>query len=134
MTLCDIGNVAQRALESNLILKYIRTKVHNLVMKIAGVEWDDGNWPKCGKHGVSRNDIEHVLRRATFRIPDPNPTEARFRTASRAADGRAVFVVDTHRERYGRTYLRPVSARYMHGKEVEYYEQIEKAMAHSADR
>ncbi|TBN45900.1 BrnT family toxin, partial [Paracoccus sediminis] len=23
-------------------------------MKIAGFDWDDGNWPKCGKHGVSR--------------------------------------------------------------------------------
>jgi uncharacterized DUF497 family protein len=103
-------------------------------MKIAGIEWDDGNWPKCGKHGVSRDDIEHVLRRMTFRIPDPNPTETRFRTASRASDGRPVFVIYTHRERSEQTYLRPISARYMHGKEVERYEQIEKTMAHLADR
>ena len=100
-------------------------------MKIAGFEWNEGNWPKCGKHGVSKEDIEHVLRHATFRIPDPNPSEPRFRTAGRATDKRPVFVVYTHRERDGETYLRPISARYMHGKEVKHYEQIEKAMAES---
>lgn len=103
-------------------------------MKIAGIEWDDGNWPKCGKHGVSREAIEHVMRHMTFRIPDPNPSEPRFRTASRAPDGRPVFVVYTHRERSGQTYLRPISARYMHGKEIDRYEQIEKTMAHPTDR
>ena len=29
-------------------------------MKIIGFDWDDGNWPKCGKHGVSREEIEQV--------------------------------------------------------------------------
>ncbi len=98
-------------------------------MKIAGVEWDNGNWPKCGKHGVSQGEIEHVLRYATFHIPDPNPVEQRFRTAGRGSDGRAIFVVYTHRGREGATYLSPISARFMHGKEVQQYEQIEKAMA-----
>ena len=74
-------------------------------MKIAGVEWDDGNIDHCQKHGVSRDDIEHVLRTMTFRIPDPNPG----------------------------TYLRPISARYMH-EEIKHYEQIEKEMADPADR
>lgn len=101
-------------------------------MKIAGFEWDKGNWPKCGKHGVSKEDIEHVLQNTTFRIPDPNPSEPRFRTAGRATDNRPVFVVYTHRERDGEMYLRPISARYMHGKEVKHYEQVEKTMAESA--
>jgi hypothetical protein len=30
-------------------------------MQIDGVDWDDGNWPKCAAHGVSKADIEHVL-------------------------------------------------------------------------
>lgn len=98
-------------------------------MKIAGIEWDKGNWPKCGKHGVTKDDIEHVLQNITFRIPDPDPSEARFRTAARTPDNRPVFVVYTHREKDGNTYLRPVSARHMHGKEVKHYEQIEKTMA-----
>lgn len=103
-------------------------------MRVAGIDWDAGNWPKCGKHGVSQGEIDHVLRHMTFRIPDANPAETRFRTAGRAQDGRPVFVVYTHRVRAGGTYLRPISARYMHGKEIERYEQVEQAMAHPADR
>lgn len=100
-------------------------------MKVEDIEWDAANWPKCGKHGVSQDDIEHALRAMTFRIPDPNPAEARFRTAARAPDGRPIFIVYTHREREGRTYLRPISARFMHEKEVRDYEKIEKAMANA---
>lgn len=103
-------------------------------MKIAGIDWDDGNWPKCGKHGVGRGEIDHALRHMTFRIPDPNASEQRYRTASRAPDGRPIFVVYTHRERDGDIWLRPISARYMHGKEVKEYEQIEKAMADAGKR
>ena len=103
-------------------------------MRVAGIEWDGGNWPKCGKHGVDREDVEHALRHMTFRIPDPNPDEVRYRTASRTRGGRPVFIVYTHRQRDGKTWLRPVSARYMHGKEVSQYEQIEKAMADPAKR
>jgi len=36
-------------------------------MKISGFEWDDGNWPKCGKHGVSRAEIEQALLRENLR-------------------------------------------------------------------
>lgn len=103
-------------------------------MKIAGFDWDAGNWPKCGKHGVSRDEIEHVLRHMTFRIPDPSPTEERFRTAGRGPKGRVVFIVYMHRELTEATYLRAISARYMHDKEVQAYEQIEKAMAKPAQR
>ena len=24
-------------------------------------DWDDGNWPKCGKHGLARHEIEAVF-------------------------------------------------------------------------
>jgi len=30
-------------------------------MRIAGFDWDDGNWLKCSKHGVSHEEIEYVL-------------------------------------------------------------------------
>ena len=30
-------------------------------MVISEFEWDAGNWPKCGKHGVSKAEIEFVL-------------------------------------------------------------------------
>ena len=35
-----------------------------MAMKIRGIEWDPGNWPKCGKHGATKDEIEHVLARA----------------------------------------------------------------------
>jgi len=116
-----------------MIIDSVHTKVHKLRMKIAGIEWDSGNWPKCGKHGVGQEDVEYALRNMKFRIPDPNPQETRFRTASRTLEGRPIFLVYTHRERNGKIYLRPISARYMHKKEVENYEEIEKTMANSSN-
>ena len=35
-------------------------------MEFDGFDWDDGNWPKCGKHGVGQAEIEALLRRAYF--------------------------------------------------------------------
>lgn len=100
--------------------------------EIEGFDWDHGNWPKCGKHGLSKADIEYVVQGATFRIPDPHPSEPRFRTASRAPNGRVVFIVYVLRERKGLFYLRPLSARYMHEEEVRRYEQFERKLAEQA--
>jgi len=110
---------------------FVSTKAHDLGVKIVGVEWDDGNWPKCGKHGVGQDEVEYALRHMKFCIHQENTKETRFRTASRIPNGRAVFIVYTHRERDGKIYLRPISTRYMHGKEVAQYEQIEETMANT---
>lgn len=92
-------------------------------MKIQGVEWDGGNRPKCGKHGVSQSEITRILKYATIRMRDPNPDEDRFRTAGQTLAGRHVFVVYTYREYADGVFIRPISARYMHEKEVKNYEQ-----------
>lgn len=105
-----------------------------MTIAVTGFDWDDGNWPKCGKHGVDREDIEHVLRNMVFRIPDPNPAEGRFRTAGRTRAGRAVFIVFTHRETGAGLLIRPISARFMHAKEAEHYERIEKTLAQPQKR
>jgi uncharacterized DUF497 family protein len=99
------------------------------MMKITGIEWDAGNWPKCNKHGVGKDEIEHVLIHSRFAVLDPSEDEPRMRTAGQVTSGRHVFVVYTHRSKSDGMYLRPISARYMHGKEVEKYEQARKAMA-----
>ena len=91
-------------------------------MKIAGFDWDDGNWPKCGKHGVPREEIEQVFRGTPAVMPDPFPGEPRMRAIGKTAAGRYVFVVFMPREISGQTKLRPISARYMHQKEVAHYE------------
>lgn len=91
-------------------------------MKIAGFNWDDGNWPKCGKHGVSREEIEQVLLGEPAVMADPNPDEPRMRAIGQTQSNRYVFLVFMLRQLEGRTFLRPISARYMHQKEVDHYE------------
>ena len=49
--------------------------------------------------------------------------EARLLGIGRGSDERHIFVAFTIRMRDGKNYLRPISARYMHRKEVEQYEQ-----------
>lgn len=92
-------------------------------MKIAGFDWDNGNWPKCGKHGVSREEIEQVLLGRPAVMADPNPDEPRLRAIGKTVAGRYVFLVFMLREVDGQPWLRPISARYMHQKEVEHYER-----------
>ena len=91
-------------------------------MKITGFDRDDGNWPKCGKHGVSRGEIEEVFSGTPAVLADPFPGEARMRAIGKSATGRYVFVVFLLREIDGQTKLRPISARYMHQKEIAHYE------------
>lgn len=96
-------------------------------MEIAGFDWDEGNWPKCGKHGVSRAEIEQVFLGDPAVMPDPYPDEPRLRAIGRTAAGRYVFAVFMFRTVDDRTWLRPISARYMHAKEVEHYERTIQA-------
>jgi uncharacterized DUF497 family protein len=91
-----------------------------------GFEWDTGNRQKCQKHGISIADVEHVLSRgATLIVPDAKNSlnEPRFVGIGRTRSGRLAFVVFTPRDRGGSTVLRPISARYMHRKEIAKYEQ-----------
>lgn len=91
-----------------------------------GFQWDSGNIGHCVKHGVSRDEIEYVLSHMSFVIPDPNPDESRMRTAGKTDKGRYVFVVFTFREIKNNRYIRPISARYMHQREVRAYEQFKE--------
>lgn len=91
-------------------------------MKITGFAWDEGNWPKCGKHGVSREEIEQVLLGTPAVMPDPHPDEPRLRAIGKTGSGRYVFLVFMLRKVHGKTMIRPISARYMHQKEIDHYE------------
>ena len=91
-------------------------------MKIAGFDWDGGNWPKCGKHGVSLEEIEQVLLGNPAVMPDPHPDEPRLRAIGRTKAGRFVFLVFMLRQDDVQTLLRPISARFMHQKEIDHYE------------
>lgn len=94
-------------------------------MKVAGFDWDLGNRAKCAKHGVTVAEIEGLFRGPVSVFPDPahSTTEERFKAIGRTAAGRMVFVVFTLRTLRERTLIRPISARYMHRKEIAAYEE-----------
>ncbi len=92
-------------------------------MRVGGFDWDEGNWPKCAKHGVSREEIEQVLLGTPAVMPDPHPDEPRMRAIGKTETGRYVFLVFMLRRIDGETRLRPISARYMHQKEIDGYER-----------
>ena len=91
----------------------------------SGFDWDTGNLEKCRKHGVSFEIIEDLFSRPVMILPDATHSgvETRLRAVGRDAAGRHVFVVFTIRTRDGRRFIRPISARYMHRKEVASYEE-----------
>ena len=93
-------------------------------MKISGFDWDDGNWPKCSKHGLTKAEVEQTILGGPMVLTDPkSPDEARFNAVGKTSAGRHVFLVFTLRRRGDAVLLRPISARFMHEKEVRHYER-----------
>jgi hypothetical protein len=92
---------------------------------VAGFEWDEANRDKCQIHGVSIREIESVFETPVAVLPDPAHSEAeqRFKAIGVTTGGRHVFVVFTLRSRGVDSLIRPISARFMHRKEIEYYEK-----------
>lgn len=90
-----------------------------------GFDWDAGNRAKCQKHGVSVAQVEGLFSRPLLIIPDAphSESEERLRAIGKTASGQSVFLVFTIRVRAGKRVIRPVSARYMHRKEVRHYEK-----------
>ena len=91
---------------------------------VAGFDWDAGNLEKCQKHGVSIGEIEALLSSDPGVAPDPKHSaeEDRLIAVGRNAAGRPLFVAFTFRMKDGQRLIRPVSARYMHKKEIAGYE------------
>ena len=94
-------------------------------MKLQGFNWDSGNWPKCGKHGLSKAEIEFVFENGAMITPDRSKQDAeiRFNAIGKNEDGRYIFVAFTFREVEGLNLIRPISSRYMHKKEIKNYER-----------
>ncbi|MGH7780425.1 MAG: BrnT family toxin [Candidatus Binataceae bacterium] len=94
-------------------------------MLVTGFDWDEGNRSKCQAHGVSQAAIESMFCNPIAVLPDPlhSRSEERFKAIGKSDAGRGIFVVFTLRTRRGKRFVRPISARYMHKKEVEHYEK-----------
>jgi uncharacterized DUF497 family protein len=92
---------------------------------VNGFDWDAGNREKCVKHGVTMTEIENLFSRPVAILPDNNhsATESRFKAIGQTNEHRFVLIVFTIRKRLTETLIRPISARYMHKKEVTHYEK-----------
>jgi uncharacterized protein len=107
----------------------VLTNVHTYVTIVqvkgtfAGFAWDDGNRSKCLKHGVSLVEIESLFEGPVMLLQSHSSTESRIKVIGKSPEGRHVFLVFTIREREGRRFIRPISARYMHRKEIRHYEE-----------
>ena len=53
----------------------------------------------------------------------PSRQEERFKAIGAGDDERSIFVAFTLRPRRDLTFIRPISARYMHKKEIDHYEK-----------
>ncbi|MGF1612068.1 MAG: BrnT family toxin [Kiloniellales bacterium] len=94
-------------------------------LSVAGFEWDQGNWPKCGKHGVSRDEIEALFSRSPAVYADAKHSleEQRLLAIGTTEAGRWLLVAFALRRYQDETVIRPISARYMHRREVSHYER-----------
>ena len=94
-------------------------------MRFDGFEWDRGNSEKITQHGLSRSQVEALLLGDLYVAPDPlhSMAEQRYWAIGQDGLGRYVFVVFTLRRYLGSLLIRPISARYMHRKEVRKYEE-----------
>ena len=94
-------------------------------MEYTGFDCDAGNRVKCLAHGLPTAEIESVFDGPMVVLPDRDNLqgEQRFRAIGTTSQGRRAFVVFTWRNHGSRELLRPISARYMHKREVKNYEK-----------
>ena len=92
---------------------------------IVGFDWDEANCAKCQKHGVSLPEIEAVFAHPHKLAPDlaHSDRETRFLAIGSGTGPRPIFVALTVRSGPDGQMIRPISARYMHRKEIDQYEQ-----------
>ncbi len=91
---------------------------------IAGFQWDDGNARKNEKHGVSTAESEQVFFNAPLLMLEDakhSVSEPRFHALGKTDDGRLLHITFTLREDGEK--IRVISARDMHRKEREIYDQ-----------
>jgi uncharacterized DUF497 family protein len=96
--------------------------------KISGFQWDIGNKDKCQKHGVTLEEIEFAFSRPLAIFPDGSHSqfENRYMAIGKTQRDRSIFVIFTLRQQGPDTFIRPISARYMHAKEVLAYDDAKK--------
>ncbi len=91
----------------------------------SGFDWDEVNLEKCRKHGLAIDEIEAVFHHQPAVAPDlaHSQAEQRLIAIGKGMGSRPIFIVFTLREIDDEVLIRPISARYMHQKEIDNYEE-----------
>ena len=92
------------------------------VDRITGFDWDKGNERKNAKHGVTPAEAEQVFLNEPLVVLDDlkhSGNEQRFHALGQTGEGRLLHITFTIRT----NMIRVISARDMHRKEREIYEQ-----------
>jgi uncharacterized protein len=94
-------------------------------LRVSGFDWDNANRAKCQKHGVSIAEVEALFAHGPRIAPDlkHSADEDRLIAAGRTTKGRPLFVAFTIRTQKELRLIRPVTARYMHAREIAAYEK-----------
>ena len=96
-------------------------------IEVLGFDWDESNIEKCKKHGLNIEEIESCFRQRNILVaPDVKHSQLEKRylaIARNIKNDRLVFIAFTFRKKNKLKVIRPISARYMHKKEIEKYEQ-----------
>ena len=95
-----------------------------------GFEWTFGNYFKVQKHGLRIEEIERFFDQELFVLADnPHSLEEKRKIAVGSINKRAAFVVFTIRKYGEQVFIRVISARYVHEKEIKIYEKLKKENA-----
>jgi uncharacterized DUF497 family protein len=92
--------------------------------RITGFEWDKGNARKNEKHGVSTAESEQIFFNAPLLMladEKHSDRESRFHALGKTNEGRLLHITFTLRG--ASEIIRVISARDMHRKERQFYEQ-----------
>ena len=96
--------------------------------KVAGFDWDVGNFMKSERHGVSPGESEQVFVNEPLVVLEDaahSRNEARWNALGRTNEGRLLHVTFTLRAEG--TRVRVISARPMHRRERAVYERASEA-------
>ncbi len=99
---------------------------HTDKVRIDGFDWDSSNeFKNKEKRDISKEKIEEFFRSKIRVGPDirHSQKEDRFIAIGRGPDGKPMFVAFTFRIQDGLKLIRPISARFMHAKEIQKYEK-----------
>jgi uncharacterized protein len=86
-------------------------------------DWDAGNRQKCQTFPLETSKAIFQGPVSVFPDPEHSGEEERFIGIGKTDKHRSVFVVFTLRRKDDVVLIRPISARFMHKKEIDYYEK-----------